>query len=149
MNVPSSNLDATAQRVLAVVAHELRTPLQAISGYCDLLLQEVSGPLTAEQRHDLHSVQGASEELVRLLQDILEFARLESGAASLRLEVMSIEPALDRAEALVMPKLAEAQLRYTRKGCATDLKMCANADRLQQCCSTCSRTRSSLLRPAG
>lgn len=123
---------AAKAKFLSMMSHELRTPLQAISGYCDLLLNEVSGPLTPEQRQDLRSVQGASEELVRLLQDILDFARLESGAANLRIEVMSIEPALDRAEALVMPKLAEARLRYSREGCEADLKLRANADRLQQ-----------------
>ncbi len=123
--------DAKA-KFLSMMSHELRTPLQAISGYCDLLMNEVSGPITTEQRHDLQSVRSASDELVRLLKDILDFARLESGAASLRLEVVSVEPALDRAETLVMPKLAEAQLHYTRDGCAADLKMRANADRLQQ-----------------
>ena len=123
---------AAKAKFLSMMSHELRTPLQAISGYCDLLLQEVSGPITAEQRSDLGAVQSASGELVRLLQDILDFARLESGAAVITLADVSVETALKRAEALVNPKLTEAHLRYQRIACAADLRLRANADRLQQ-----------------
>lgn len=123
---------AAKAKFLSMMSHELRTPLQAISGYCDLLLQEVSGPINAEQDSDLRSVQSASEDLVRLLQDILDFARFESGAAAITLADVSVEVALKRAEALVIPKLAEAHLRYQRVGCGADLRLRANADRLQQ-----------------
>ncbi|HMJ04828.1 MAG TPA: ATP-binding protein [Chthoniobacterales bacterium] len=123
--------DAKA-KFLSMMSHELRTPLQAISGYCELLLEEVSGPITGEQRSDLHAVQSASEELVRLLNDILDFARLESGSSSIKLETVPVEAALTRAEALLVPKLAEAHLSYARIGCDPDLYLRANPDRLQQ-----------------
>ncbi len=123
--------DAKA-KFLSMMSHELRTPLQAISGYCELLLQEASGPLNDEQRSDLRAVKSASEELVRLLNDILDFARLESGSSNIKLETVHVDPALTRAETLVIPKLAEAHLSYTRVGCSTDLRLRANADRLQQ-----------------
>ena len=123
--------DAKA-KFLSMMSHELRTPLQAIAGYCELLLQEVSGPLNDEQRTDLRAVQGASDELVRLLNDILDFARLDSGSATIQIESVSVDTALARAESLVVPKLNEAQLSYSRASCATDLHLRANADRLQQ-----------------
>ncbi|MEO8439099.1 MAG: PAS domain-containing sensor histidine kinase [Spartobacteria bacterium] len=123
--------DAKA-KFLSMMSHELRTPLQAISGYCDLLLQEASGPITSEQQSDLHAMKGASGELVRLLNDILDFARLESATASIQIEIVRVESALRRAEALVAPKLTEANLRYSREGCAAPLYLRANPDRLQQ-----------------
>ena len=123
---------AAKAKFLSMMSHELRTPLQAIAGYCELLLQEVSGPLNDEQRSDLRAVQSASDELVRLLNDILDFARLESGSASIQLASVSVDAALVRAETLVMPKLAEAHLKYTRLRCESDLQVRANADRLQQ-----------------
>jgi PAS domain S-box-containing protein len=119
-------------KFLSMMSHELRTPLQAITGYCDLLLAEGGAPLSGEQRSDLNSVKSASEELVRLLNDILDFARLESGASKIQLASLSVEAALARAEALVIPKLAEAQLSYSRIGCGADLYLRAQADRLQQ-----------------
>jgi PAS domain S-box-containing protein len=123
--------DAKA-KFLSMMSHELRTPLQAISGYCDLLLQEVDGPLNGEQRSDLRAVQSASEELVRLLNDILDFARLESGTSNIKLASVKVDAALTRAETLVIPKLAEARLGYVRIGCDIDFTLRANADRLQQ-----------------
>lgn len=123
--------DAKA-KFLSMMSHELRTPLQAISGYCDLLMQGVSGPINREQAGDLRAIRGASEELVRMLNDILDFARLESGAAEIGTEIVEVDAALFRAETLIMPKLAEAQLRYSREACARDLRLYANAARLQQ-----------------
>ncbi len=123
--------DAKA-KFLSMMSHELRTPLQAISGYSDLLLQEVSGPVTSEQRSDLCAVKSASEELVRLLNDILDFARLDSGTAVLALDDVPVEAALKRAEALISPKLGEAHLSYQQIGCGAALRLRANADRLQQ-----------------
>ena len=122
--------DAKA-KFLSMISHELRTPLQAISGYCDLLMHEASAPLNAEQESDLRAIRVASEELVRLLNDILDFARLESRTTSLLLEPVPLPPALARAEALINPKLAEAQLQYARLGCEGGAVR-ANADRLQQ-----------------
>ena len=119
-------------KFLSMMSHELRTPLQAISGYCELLLREVSGPITADQRSDLYAVKSASEELVRLLNDILDFARLESGTSSIKVASVSIDAALARAEALIVPKLTEAQLSYSRLACPSGLRLRANADRLQQ-----------------
>lgn len=123
--------DAKA-KFLSMMSHELRTPLQAISGYCTLLLEEASGPLNAEQRGDLRAVQSATEELVRLLNDILEFARVESGSARIKIEEVDVDAALARAEMLIIPKLNEAQIRYSRDRCAASLRLRANADRLQQ-----------------
>ena len=119
-------------KFLSMMSHELRTPLQAISGYCELLLQQLSGPINAEQETDLRAIRSASEELVRLLNDILDFARLDSGTANIRTETVDVDAALGRAELLIIPKLAEAKLRYSRDACARQLQLRANADRLQQ-----------------
>jgi PAS domain S-box-containing protein len=122
--------DAKA-KFLSMMSHELRAPLQAISGYCELLLGNASGSLNEEQEDDLRAIQSASNELVRLMNDILDFAKVESGAANIELGVVSIDAALARAEALIKPKLLEAQLHYSRGTGGTELYVYANADRLQ------------------
>lgn len=65
------------------MSHELRTPLNAISGYVDLLDAEVRGPITELQRTDPHRIKRAQEVLLSLINDVLNFARLEAG----RLEI--------------------------------------------------------------
>jgi signal transduction histidine kinase len=122
----------TKAKFLSMMSHELRTPLQAITGYSDLLLAGVSGPLEADQLSDIQSIRTASEELVRLLNDILDFARLESGQAEMKLQPVNMHEALQRAEMLLAPKFHEAGLAYSRVDCDADMSVRAHPDRLQQ-----------------
>ena len=122
----------TKAKFLSMMSHELRTPLQSISGYSDLLIGGVSGRLNPEQLSDIRSIRSASEELVRLLNDILDFARLESGQAEVKLEPVNVHTALHRAEVLLAPKFHEAGLAYSRVACDGAIAVRANPDRLQQ-----------------
>ena len=61
---------------LAVIAHELRTPMSGLIGMADLLL---GTGLTGEQREYLETIQSAARSLVRLLNDLVEYTRLEAG----------------------------------------------------------------------
>ena len=63
---------------LAVMSHELRTPLNSIAGYIDLLEMELHGPLTDAQRSDLSRVRRSQQHLLAIINDILNFTRLEA-----------------------------------------------------------------------
>ncbi len=71
---------------LAVMGHELKTPLHAIRGFSQLLLQGVDGPITGEQRHDLRAILSSGDHLLVLIDNILRFSKLESGEEPLHLE---------------------------------------------------------------
>jgi signal transduction histidine kinase len=64
---------------LAAVSHELRSPLNAILGFADILMTEVDGPLTPEAREEVEQIRGSGKHLLDLINDILEFSALESG----------------------------------------------------------------------
>ena len=64
---------------LANMSHELRTPLNAIAGYVELLDMEIRGPITPAQREDLARIKASQRVLLRLVNDVLNFAKLESG----------------------------------------------------------------------
>jgi signal transduction histidine kinase len=68
---------------LAAVSHELRSPLNAILGFADLLLAEVDGPLTAAAREEVDQIRGSGTHLLELINDILEFSALEGGQLKL------------------------------------------------------------------
>lgn len=75
---------------LAVVGHELRTPLTAIMGYTDLLMNQISGPLSEAQRRQLGSIDRASRQLVRLIDEILTFSRLGAGRETVQTEPVDL-----------------------------------------------------------
>ena len=68
---------------LAAVSHELRSPLNAILGFADILMTEVDGPLTLEAREEVEQIRGSGKHLLDLINDILEFSALESGQLKL------------------------------------------------------------------
>jgi signal transduction histidine kinase len=73
---------------LAVMSHELRTPLNSIGGYVDLLEMELRGPLTDAQKSDLSRIKRSQEHLLGIINDILNFTRLE--ATELKFDIIDV-----------------------------------------------------------
>jgi len=71
---------------LAMMGHELKTPLHAIRGFSQLLLEEIDGPLTPKQREDIAAVLASGDHLLELIDNILRFSKLEAGEERLHLE---------------------------------------------------------------
>ncbi|HWG33814.1 MAG TPA: ATP-binding protein, partial [Gemmatimonadaceae bacterium] len=65
---------------LATMSHELRTPLNAIAGYAQLIDMGIRGPVIAAQHADLLRITRSQEHLMGLINEILNFAKLEAGA---------------------------------------------------------------------
>jgi len=76
---------------VAVISHELRTPMTSIIGYVEMINDEEAGPLTPEQRAYLQVVQRSSDRLVELVDELLLVA--EAGRGTLRLDVAEIDAA--------------------------------------------------------
>jgi len=83
----AEQMAATRAAFLATMSHELRTPMNAVLGFTDLLLET---PLTELQRGYLGTVQSAARSLLRLLNDILDVARLEKGTLRLQEQVFDL-----------------------------------------------------------
>ncbi|PKQ38296.1 MAG: hypothetical protein CVT59_03485 [Actinobacteria bacterium HGW-Actinobacteria-1] len=66
---------------LASVSHEFKTPLNAIQGFTGLMLDEVPGPINAEQSKQLGLVKDSSAQLLKLVERLLELEKIESGHA--------------------------------------------------------------------
>ena len=76
---------------LAVMSHELRTPLNAILGLSQLLQEEIYGPLNDKQHHSLQMIHTSGQYLLRVIQNILELARIETGKRPLLFDSVLIE----------------------------------------------------------
>jgi signal transduction histidine kinase len=75
---------------LAALSHELKTPLNVILGFTDVLLAEVEGPLTEDQRECLSTVRDSGNHLKALIKDILDLSALESGEMTLARDLTNI-----------------------------------------------------------
>jgi len=93
---------------LAVMSHELRTPLNAIMGYSDLLDAEVSGELSDKQRRQIDRIRASARHLLQLIEEILSFARIESGGEEVRLAIAEAREIVEEAAAIAEP-LAQAK----------------------------------------
>jgi PAS domain S-box-containing protein len=92
---------------LANTSHELRTPLNAVLGFSELLLET---ELDVRQRGMLETVHQSGESLLALINDLLDFSKLEAGRLELDLHPVEIEPLLANAVAQVAPRAAEKGL---------------------------------------
>jgi PAS domain S-box-containing protein len=75
------------RQFLSSVTHEVRTPLTAVRGYAEMLLEGMAGPLNSRQEDLLRRVLAGSHHLLDLVDEVLEMARLRSGAVALRPKV--------------------------------------------------------------
>jgi signal transduction histidine kinase len=102
---------------LANMSHDLRTPLNAILGYADLLEVNVHGPLTPEQGHDVARIQRSARYLASLINDILNFAKVEAGTLDLRLAEVSIAAIITWLEEVLYPQLEAKGLSFAQSEC--------------------------------
>ena len=123
---------AAKAKFLSMMSHDLRTPLQAISGFADVLLLEIDGPLNDRQREDLRAIKSAGHEMLRLMNDILSFAQLESGRVEVSLRPVTVDEAVRRAETLLRGRFQARDLTFDTSASRGDLVMAADPDRLQQ-----------------
>src|SRR5262249_3835357 len=79
----------------------LRTPLNAIAGYVDLLAMELRGPVTEEQREDLHRILQNERHLASLIEDILNYAKLEAGRIEYDINPVDVTQAIADAASLM------------------------------------------------
>ena len=117
---------------LTVMSHELRTPLNAIGGYAQLLEMEVRGPITADQREDLERIERSQRHLLGLINDVLNFAKLEAGRVQFAITRVPLGDILLGVEALVLPQLRAKGLRYADAGGCVDVYVQADEEKARQ-----------------
>jgi PAS domain S-box-containing protein len=111
---------------------EFRTPLHAVSGYLEILEQNIHGVLTADQRRDVERIHQAQEHLMTLVNMILDFAKLEGGSIELSMAEIPIEETLRGAEALVAPQFAKKAIAYTHHAGDPSMTVFADREKVQQ-----------------
>ncbi len=117
---------------LATVSHELRTPLTSIIGYTDMLQRGVLGPLSPEVQETLGYMRQSSLSLLRLINDILEFSRMEAGKLEMEIEPVDLAALAQSVAGQMLPQARDRQLTLTTTIPPEVPLVSANAGRLEQ-----------------
>jgi signal transduction histidine kinase/PAS domain-containing protein len=117
---------------LAVMSHELRTPLNAIGGYAQLVRLGLRGPVTDEQAQDLDRITLNQRNLLGLINDILNFAKVEAGHVEFHLTDIPIGPLLTDLEGVVAPQLLAGSLTFLQPACDAGLVVRGDEEKVRQ-----------------
>ena len=117
---------------LANMSHELRTPLNAIGGYVQLLELGLHGPVTDDQRGALGRVQKAQHRLLALINDVLNYAKLEGGRVEYDVQVVDLRDVVADVVPLIEPQIAAKGLAFDIELTAAPCAVWADREKLGQ-----------------
>ena len=117
---------------LAVMSHELRTPLNSIGGYVDILETGLRGPLTEGQRADLQRIKRSQEHLLGIINDILNFTRLEATEVHYDVIEVPVRALMTDVDAIVGSLARAKSLEYSCKLPPASVYVRTDPDKLRQ-----------------
>lgn len=106
----AKELDRLKSSFVNSVSHELRTPLTAIIGYAEFLEDQIGGSLTPTQEQFVHQIQESTHRLERLVDDLLDFARMDAGTFRLKLTQVDLAPQIREIVDSFLPQANEAHV---------------------------------------
>lgn len=127
----SEGATTAKDRALATLAHDIRSPLGAIQGYCELLEEEIYGPVNDRQREALGRVRMSGRHLLSLLDNVMDMARITAGVVQVGAEPVALADVAREAVHMLIPA-ADAKLQTLQLGRATAATVTADHARVRQ-----------------
>jgi PAS domain S-box-containing protein len=106
-------IDRMKSEFIAVASHELRTPMTSIKGSVDLILSGYAGDISTDTQELLEIAQKNCDRLIRLINDILDLAKIEAGQIKLKLEPLDLTDAVERSLLGVRALADQNEIRLT------------------------------------
>ena len=119
-------------RFLSNMSHEFRTPLNSILALSRLLLDRADGPLAPEQEKQVQLMRRSAENLMEMVDDLLDLAKVEAGKATLRPTVFSVADLLGGLRASLRPLQANGAVELTFEDAAGLPPLCADEGKVAQ-----------------
>jgi signal transduction histidine kinase len=117
---------------VATISHELRTPMNAVLGYTQLIADKHYGPVTPLQEEHLARVSASGKHLLGLIEQLLGFARIEAGEDVVRPEAVTLVDLVEQSLVLVRPLAILKGLRIKVEGPATPVELYTDPGKVRQ-----------------
>jgi signal transduction histidine kinase len=131
-NEKLKELDRMKSFFLSNVSHELKTPLTAIEGLADNMLDGVTGPLTRKQANYMNGIKESTERLERLINDLLDLSVIEAGKTQLRATTFSMPALLREVTNTLKPMAEEKQINLEIETSFGNSTACGDRDKITQ-----------------
>lgn len=125
-------IDRLKNEFVSTVSHELRTPLTSIRGALGLVAGGVAGALPAQAKQLIDIAHGNSERLVRLINDILDIEKIESGKIQFNFSVQALRPLLEQAIEANRAYAEQLQVGIVLSENSADGRVRIDVDRMMQ-----------------
>lgn len=122
----------TKGEFLANMSHELRTPLNAIIGFSRLVSRKLGDTIPDRQRRNLGLIEQSGEQLLSLVNDLLDFEKIEAGKLTVRRQTVEIAPLLEGLKSTLGPLAAERGLRLVVEMAELPESFPSDRERLRQ-----------------
>jgi signal transduction histidine kinase len=123
--------DGARNRALATLSHDLRSPLNAIDSYAELIEMEILGPVSDRQREALGRIRMSGRHLLAVLENVLEMQRINAGVVGVRTTSIAAAGVIEEAVLMVGPSAAAKEQALVVEA-APDVFLEADPDRLRQ-----------------
>jgi phosphoserine phosphatase RsbU/P len=127
----SEGATGAKDRALATLAHDIRSPIGAIDGYCSNVEDEIYGPVTDAQRRAMGRVRMAGRHLLSLLENVMEMVRLDAGAVTVAARRVTLRDVACEAVDLLAPAAA-ARLQTLALGDGREVTVIGDQARIRQ-----------------
>ena len=128
----AQSADHAKSRFLATVSHELRTPLTALTGYEELLVDEVLGPLTEAQADVVERMRSVTHHLTVMIEELLSFSSIETGREKVRSTEFLAADLVRATAALIEPQARQKRLNVVCDVPDDPIRMSSDVDKIRQ-----------------
>jgi len=122
--------DVAKDEFLAMITHELKTPLVPIQGYSDILLGEHLGKLTDQQKDRISIIKSSSETLLSIISDLLDAQKLELGQLGMKKQKANIKETIDKSIKTLSPEIEQKNVEIISN--TVDLTINHDPERISQ-----------------
>jgi signal transduction histidine kinase len=118
--------------LVSMVSHELRTPLATIKEFTAIISDQISGPVTTDQQEHLGIIKGNIDRLARIIDDLLDMAKIEAGRVVLNKQFVDTRQLLDHVVTSLQPLAESRQITLEVRLPAEMPTIFADADKITQ-----------------